>query len=116
MKIYRDFVSMKPGDGTCRVEIELTSQELADAFYEKEHQWDEDYVLDLAMYSADGCADNDPEMERLNALRSDPELLSRVAYRYRKYMLDQISGDAEYDCFEDAYKYIRRDMLEEVTA
>ena len=107
MKIYRDFVSMKPGEGTCRVEIELTSQELADAFYEKEHQWDEDYVIELAEMNSD---EDFPEtIERLNALRSDPELLSRVAYRYRKYMLDWVTGDEEYECFRDAYEYTRRD-------
>lgn len=90
-------------------EFELTPQEMYDAYYEKEHEWDMNYVIELAEYSADGCADNDPEMERLNALRTDPELHSRVAYRYRKYMDAQISGEAEYDCFEDAYKAIARD-------
>lgn len=107
MKIYRDFVSMKPGEGTCRVEIELTSQEMADAYYAKEHEWDMDYVLDLAEWAAD--EDRPETVERLNALRSDPELCSHVAYRFRKYLNDWVSGDEEAECFRDAYNYTTRD-------
>lgn len=40
MKIYRDFLSNKPGEGTCRVEITLTEKELVEAFNECQHNYD----------------------------------------------------------------------------
>ena len=100
MKIHREV------GGIIR-EFELTSQEMADAYYEKEHQWDMEYMLDLALWSA--SPDRPETEERLKALRSDPELRSRVAYRYRKYLSDWVTGDEEAECFRDAYAYITND-------
>lgn len=102
MKIRREV------DGIIR-EFELTPQEMADAYYEKEHEWDIGWVLDLAEMNAD--EDMPETVERLNALRSDPELCSRVARRYRKYMEDCVTGDEEYECFRDAYTYMTREDL-----
>lgn len=97
MKIHREVNGVL-------MEFELTSQEMMDAYYAKEHEWDMNYVLDLAEWAAD--YDRPDTVERLDALRSDPELLSRTAYRYRKYMDDYITGDAESENFRDAYRYV----------
>lgn len=103
MKIYREV------DGIIR-EFELTPQEMAVAYYEKEHEWDIGWVLDLAEMNAD--EDMPETVERLNALRSDRELLSRVAHRYRKYMDDAVTGDEEFSCFDWAYKYIAGENMQ----
>lgn len=103
MKIYRK-VNGVP------MEFELTDSEKRDAYYEMEHEWDMNYVLDLAEINADeSCPET---IDRLNALRSIPELHSRVAYRFRKYMDDSINGDEEYSCFEWAYKYIVGEIVQ----
>lgn len=88
------------------MEFELTTQETMQAYYDKERQWDEDYVVELAQYL---CDDDDGPVEMLNALRSDPELRRRVASRYRKYLDDIITTDNEFDCLKWAYEYITRD-------
>lgn len=102
MKIHREV------DGIIR-EFELTPQEMADAYYEKEHEWDMYWVDGLAEMNAD--ADFPETVERLNVLRSDPELCSRVAHRYRKYMDDCVTGEEEYECFRAAYTYMTRGDL-----
>lgn len=92
------------------MEFELTAQEMRDAYYEKEHEWDMNYVLALADATADG--DRPETVERRDALHSGRELLNRVAHRYRKYMDDAVTGDEEYSCFEWAYKYITGEMVQ----
>lgn len=107
MKIYRDFVSTKPGEGTCRVELELTKHEMMDAFYAKEHEWDMDYIIELAELNAD--EEWPGTMERLEVLRSDQELCSKVARCYRKYINDWIVGEVEQECFREAWDFCTKE-------
>lgn len=99
MKIHREV------DGIIR-EFELTSQEMSEAYWEQEHKWDMNYVLELLEYMWDD--DNEP-MEMLKALRDDEDLRSSVAYRYRKYLDEIVTMDDERDCLKWAYEYVTRD-------
>lgn len=90
------------------MEFELTSQEMMDAYYEKEHQWDMAYMEELAEYLAD--EDRPETIKRLNAIRSNAELRSHVAYRWRKYCDGALDGEMEQDNFDEAFKYVARDM------
>lgn len=101
MKIRREV------DGIIR-EFELTSQEASEAYWEQEHKWDMNYVLELLEYMWDD--DNEP-MGMLKALRDDEDLRSRVAYRYRNYLDQIVTMDDERDCLKWAYEYVTRDDL-----
>lgn len=99
MKILREV------DGIIR-EFELTSQEVSEAYWEQEHKWDMNYVLELLEYMWDN--DNEPA-EMLKALRDDEDLRSSVAHRYRKYLDEIVTMDDERDCLKWAYEYVTRD-------
>lgn len=73
------------------VEIELTSEELRSARWVAEEEYDKQYVLDLAdIYEED-------EVKAI--LKNDAQVRARVAHVFRKYMDEQIDGEAEYNCF-----------------
>jgi len=84
------------------IEIELTEQELTNAYFESEHLWDVKYLCNVLEYVND---EKYPVDEMRQRLESDPELRSRVAYRYRKYLDDCVTGEDEIDCFLYAYEY-----------
>ena len=84
------------------IEIELTSQELTAAYYEAEHMWDMRYLRDVCEYVNE---ERYPVDEMQRRLESDPEFRSRVAYRYRKYLDDCVTGEDEINCFLYAYEY-----------
>ena len=50
--------------------------------------------------------DDDQYREMVSRLKSDPVLCDKVAYRYRKYLEDLITGEDEMDCLLDAYQYM----------
>lgn len=79
-------------DGT---KIKLTDDELTKAYFEQEHLWDmEEIRYRLAEDESDKVEDND--------------YVSRVAYRYRKYIDDYPGGDTEWECYNDACRYINK--------
>ena len=82
------------------MEFELTEQEMTDAFYEQQHKWDMEYMLNMA----DMCEHDD----WYKKMKSDPDFASMVAHRFRKYISDYPDGDTEYDCFADAYQYVEK--------
>ena len=89
------------------VEFELTSQEMAECYWAKEFEWDKNYIVELLEYIyADA---DDAPAGALDTLRADPELLGRVARRWRKYVEDLYGSDAEWECLKDAYRYVTRD-------
>ena len=73
------------------VDIVLTAQELRDARWVAEEEYDKEYVLDLA--------DIYEEEEVKSILKNDAQVRARVAHVFRKYMDEQIDGEAEYNCF-----------------
>lgn len=88
-------------------EIELTPQELLDAYYEQEHKWDMNYISqDLpVLFNDEG--DYDEEIKRL---QTDKGFCSRMAHKYREYLEDRISvDDDEWPCWKDAYAYASRE-------
>ena len=89
-------------------EIELTPQELSDAYYEQEHKWDMNYISqDLpALFNDEG--DYDEEIKRI---QTDKDFCSRMAHKYRKYLEDCISvDDDEWPCWKGAYEYASREI------
>ena len=79
------------------VEIELTSEELRSARWVAEEEYDKQYVLDLADMFCD------EEMKEL--LKTNERIRTRVAHLFRKYMDEQIDGEAEFNCFNWAVEY-----------
>lgn len=72
------------------------------AYYDIQHEFDKEYIIGnlINLFNDEGSYD-----EMLISLSNDPELLERVAYRYRKYIEDLYSADDEFDCLRSAYKY-----------
>ena len=79
--------------------IELTKRELFTAYYEAQHEKDKE---EIGYYI--NCMDSDdPRRKELK----DSDFVDKVAFRYRKYLDDDINEDAEYQCFYDAYDYVK---------
>lgn len=76
--------------------------EKINTYHEVRHEFDKEYIVGnlIELFNDEGSYD-----EMLTNLRNDPELLERVAYRYRKYVEDLYSADDEFDCLRDAYEY-----------
>ena len=85
------------------MEIELTDSELYSAWAAKQEQFD---IEEIEYLMED---DDDVSDEELN----NPQFVSAVAQRWRKYMDNQESGDLEYDCYYDALDCIRKTWKEE---
>lgn len=87
-------------------EIELTRQELKDAYYECEHLFDVEYITGCLL---DYYVDNNSslrDIEMKNRLRNGSEFADRVAYRYRKFLMDKLTPDDEWGNLVYAYDYI----------
>lgn len=84
--------------------IELTQNELYLAYQEARHEIDKD---DIA-YFVEWLDSDDPRRKEFE----NPEFMADVAFRYRKYMDDDINEDAMYQCIIDAYNYVKRDWPE----
>lgn len=82
-------------------EIELTREELVDAYYEQEHIWDMEYISGNLVEQYNDVHEYDEVEEALQ----DNTFCDRVAYRYRKYLDDQSSSEIEFGCLIDAYNY-----------
>ena len=82
----------------------LTKEEMVTAYYEQQHEWDKDYILNnlIDLFNDDGSYD-----ELIEELESNPELLNRIAFRYRKYLEDLYSVDTEFECLLDAVVYCK---------
>lgn len=89
------------------LEFTLAKNEMTDAFYEMQHKWDKEYILNMIEMYDD--LDDEDYVKMAERLRTDDELLDRVAYRYRKYMGDLENGEAEYECMIDAYEYMTQE-------
>jgi len=89
-----------------QIDITLTDRELCDAYYEKQHIWDRQYVLDLAEMSCDPRIQ--ASVTRRLDLLNDEEFLDMVAHKYRACMIDEITSDQEYENFVYAYTVTRR--------
>lgn len=78
------------------------SEEAKSTYYNVQHQFDKEYIVGnlIELFNDDGSYD-----DMLEKLRSNPELLSRVAYRYRKNIEELYSADHEFDCLRNAYIY-----------
>lgn len=87
-------------------EIELTNQELCDAYYEAQSNWDADYVIEL-LENLNEVKEYD---NALRKLKEDREFALQVGRRYRKYLMDDTSSDLEYECAEDAYRYMAGEL------
>lgn len=89
MKIYRDFISNRPGEGIGSMEITLTGEELRAAYLEYQHELD---VTDI-MCVADSY-DSDEEFQESYGIT--PEKLEKIAEKcaalYRRWM-DQQDND-----------------------
>lgn len=94
-------------------EIELTSNELKDAYYECEHKWDVSFLREQMEYVIE--YDNYELVELAERFLHDDNFADRVAYRYRKYADDYPSGDEEWDCITSALKYIAKETYEKRT-
>ena len=96
MKIQREI------DGKT-YKFELTNLEMAATYYEQQHKWDVEYMLNMA----DMC-ERDEWYEKL---KFDPDFASRVAFKYREYIEDTYcNGDMELACFIDAFDYMERNQ------
>ena len=87
-------------------EYELTERELSDAFYESQHRWDMAHCLSLSETFA-----KDKKMAEV--LKADPDILARVAHRYRKYLEDSVKERTERACLRAAFHYIMKWKKEE---
>jgi hypothetical protein len=82
-------------------QIELTNEEMTEAYYEQQHKWDMEYVSNEIPYLLE-----EEESDRVNRLRNDKEFCDKVAHRFRKYLEDIITGEDEQYCWEDACDYV----------
>lgn len=91
---------------TDRLDAILANKESdADIFYRQQHKWDVEYVEDLAQWY-DG--DDEEYCSLFDRIESDQDFCSKVAFKYREYIEDSISGETEFDCLVDACKSIVR--------
>lgn len=81
-------------------EIELTADEVRQAYYECQLKWDVECILGITetmMESEDG------ELAELaERFQNDRDYAKRVALEYRSYMNEYPGGDTEWDCVVDA--------------
>ena len=84
---------------------ELTEKELIDAYYEQEHKFD---VREIESLITEYKNENNDEMWELikDRLIGHKEIIDKVAYRYRKYLGDEVPDGVEMKCLEDAYVYV----------
>ena len=82
----------------------LTKEEMVTAYYEQQHEWDKDYILNnlIDLFNDDGSYD-----DLIDELETNPQLLKRIAFRYRKYIEDLNSVDDKFECFLDAVRYCK---------
>lgn len=81
------------------MEIELTTGELCAAYEEFKYIEDSENVRNMLMVwledKVDEVIDNKP-------------LLDKIVRKWREYMDDRETGDAEWDCMFDAYRFATR--------
>ena len=85
-------------------EIELTEREMIDAYYEQQNKFDVNYITNYLVEAVKESYVS--ESDAADYLRNNKKFAERVAYRYRKYLEDVISGEDEIDCFVNAYNYM----------
>lgn len=89
---------------TDKLETVLANRESDDkVFYKQQHKWDMEYVEDLAQWYG---GDDEEYCALFDRLESDHDFCSKVAFQYREFIEDSISGDTELDCLMCACKYI----------
>ena len=84
-------------------EIELTAKEMQDAYYEQQHKYDIDDITGWVMESFSD-SDNKKYREIVVHLK-DEDFCDRMAYRYRTYLDEVITGEDEVACWIDAGNY-----------
>ena len=112
LKVMRDFVISKEDQEALSNTVDIMESLLcadtrtdSQVFYDLEHKWDVEYIRDnLAEYVE---SDRYPDMKE--RLRSDGDLCDRVAFRYRRYLDECVTGEDEVDCFLCAYRYCTGD-------
>lgn len=83
-------------------EIELTADEMTQAYYERQSRWDREFIreeMETVLESED-----DELVALAERCLKDEDYARRVAIRYRKYADDYPSGDAEWGCVTDALR------------
>ena len=82
------------------LEFELTPAEMKDTFYEQQHKWDIENVLNLADFLAD--TDNDIIYDLAKRLETDEEFLDMVVLRYQDFCKGNCGGQDELDFLFEA--------------
>lgn len=85
------------------IEIELTKEEMIDAYYEQQHNFDVEYITGNLLEQYEDEHYLNVMLERL---KNDKDFASKVGYRYRKYLEDSFGSETELECLKDAYNYI----------
>lgn len=90
---------------TDRLESILTNKESdTEIYYRLQHKWDTQYISGNLI----DWLDDEEYDDIFNRLENDPDFCSRVAFKYREYLDDCITGENEFDCLLDACKYIMK--------
>lgn len=85
-------------------EIELTKEELEDAYWEQKYY----YMVEDVAYNLPGWSgyDSDEKYEGIvNRLRTDKDFCNHVVWRYDELIGDVIAGEDELNCWELACEY-----------
>ena len=83
-------------------EIELTADEMRQAYYECQSKWDLAFIREEMEYVIE--SEDDELVALAERCRKDEDYAERVALRYREYADEYPSGDAEWDCIVDALR------------
>ena len=112
LKVMQDFAISKEDQKALSSTVNVMESLLCadtrtdtEVFYDREHEWDIEYIRDNLVDFVE--SDRYPDMKE--RLRSDDDLCDRVAFRYRRYLDECVTGEDEADCLLCAYRYCTED-------